>query len=145
MLVGLSKYAGQVVRQRASSPKFQVLDSALFAAMSGRTFAEARSDPEFWGRVTEIAVGAHLANAAACDECDLFYWRDGGHEVDFVVRVGRKVVAIEVKSSRSRTAKAGLLRFAAAFRTDRKLLVGGDGIPVADFLLHPIQHWTRDL
>jgi len=35
--------------------------------------AEARDDREFWGRLTESAVGAHLADAAAGGKCELFY------------------------------------------------------------------------
>ena len=42
MLTGLSKYAGQVVRQRASSPKLQVLNTALMTAGSGYTLEQAR-------------------------------------------------------------------------------------------------------
>lgn len=64
MVTGLPKYAGQIVRRRASSPKLQVMNTALMTALSGYTFDEARSDPEFWGRLVESAVGAHLANAA---------------------------------------------------------------------------------
>lgn len=40
MLTGLQKYAGQVVRQRASSPKLQVLNTALVSAQSGLSFEE---------------------------------------------------------------------------------------------------------
>ena len=35
MVTGLPKYAGQVVRQRGSSPKLQVLNTALMTAQSG--------------------------------------------------------------------------------------------------------------
>ena len=89
MLTGHSTYAGAVVRTRSSSPKLQVLNTALFSAQSGLSAAKARADPEFWGRLTESAVGAHLANAAASGLCDVFYWREGNKEVDFVLRSGR--------------------------------------------------------
>ncbi len=81
------------MRQRGSSPKLQVLNTALMSAQSGLSLDEARADREFWGRLVESAVGAHLANAAAAGECDLFYWREGNQEVDFVVRVGRTLTA----------------------------------------------------
>jgi predicted AAA+ superfamily ATPase len=55
----------------------------------GYTLAEARADREFWGRLVESAVGAHLANAAMRGECALHYWRERNHEVDFVVQAGR--------------------------------------------------------
>lgn len=57
MLTGLSKYSGKVARSRGSSPKLQVFNTALLTAKSGLTPAEARPDAEFWGRLTESAVG----------------------------------------------------------------------------------------
>jgi predicted AAA+ superfamily ATPase len=143
MLVGLPKYAGQAVRQRGASPKLQVLDTALLSALSGYTDGEARADREFWGRLTESAVGAHLANAAAAGVCEVFYWRDRNREVDFIVRAGRQLTAIEVKSGRARDAFPGMEAFAAAFRPKRMLLVGGDGIGIEDFLTQPVEHWVR--
>jgi len=143
MLVGLQKFAGEAVRQRAASPKLQVLNTALMTASSGLSFDEARRDREFWGRLVESAVGAHLANAAATGSGELFYWRDANREVDFVFRTGRRVAAIEVKSGRARESLPGMGAFAAAFRPQRKLLVGGDGISVEDFLSRPVEHWLR--
>jgi hypothetical protein len=143
MLTGLSKYSGKIVRSRGSSPKLQVFNTALLTAQSGLTPVEARADTEFWGRLTESAVGAHLANAAACGLCDLFYWREGNREVDFVLRSGRVVVGIEVKSARAPVTLPGLAAFGEAFRPKRTLLVGGDGIPVKEFLSHPVTDWLR--
>ncbi len=143
MLTGLQKFSGQMVRTRGSSPKLQVLNTALMTAAFGVSREEARGDPEFWGRLTESAVGAHLANAAASGACELFYWRDRNREVDFVVRAGKELVAIEVKTGRTRDARAGVDAFAAAFRPRRSLLVGPDGIPVQDFLSRDVQHWVR--
>jgi hypothetical protein len=65
MVTGLQKYAGESVRQRGSSPKLQVLNTALMTAQSGLRLEEVRRDPDLWGRLAESAVGAHLANAAA--------------------------------------------------------------------------------
>ena len=141
LLVGLAKYSGSAVRARGSSPKLQVLNTALMTAQSGLSPDEARSDREFRGRLIESAVGAHLANAVATAGYDLCYWREGNREVDFVVRFGRKLIAIEVKSGRVREARAGLAAFAAAFEPSRRLLVGGDGIALEDFLLRPVTHW----
>lgn len=143
MVTGLQKFAADRARRRASSPKLQVLNTALLTAQSGLTPREARADPEFWGRVVESAVGAHLANAAATGLCELFYWREGDLEVDFVVRAGRRVTAIEVKSGRRRGRLPGVEAFDSAFRPDRKLLVGGDGIPLESFLERPVEHWVR--
>ena len=142
MVCGLPKYAGDVARSRGSSPKLQVLNTALMTAASGYTLAEARADREFWGRLVESAVGAHLANAAMRGECALHYWRERNHEVDFVVRAGRRLTAIEVKSGRAPQAHPGTAAFAQAFKPKRTLLVGGDGIALDDFLMRPVAHWV---
>jgi predicted AAA+ superfamily ATPase len=144
MITGLQKFAGDVARRRGSSPKFQVLNTALLSASSGRTEADARSDPEFWGRLVESAVGAHLGNGAAADGYELFYWRDRNREVDFVIKAGQRITAIEVKSGMRREALPGMEAFATAFKPHRQLLVGGDGIPVEEFLLKPVEHWLRE-
>jgi len=141
LVVGLQKYAGDVARSRGSSPKLQVLNTALLTAPSGLTLAEARADGEFWGRLVESAVGAHLANAAAGGECELYYWRERNQEVDFVVKAGRRLAAIEVKSGRAPLAHRGTAAFAAAFKPQRSLLVGGDGIELGEFLSRPALHW----
>ena len=92
-------------------------------------------------RLVESAVGAHLANAAAAGVCELYYWRDRNREVDFVVRAGRKVTAIEVKSGRTRETLTGMDAFAEAFKPARTLLVGADGIAIEEFLARPAEHW----
>lgn len=108
------------------------------------SFAEARADREYWGRLVESAVGAHLANAALRDECELYYWRERNHEVDFIVKARRKVTAIEVKSGRAPSAYRGTSAFVEAFAPSRTLLVGGDGISVKEFLSQPVSFWTGD-
>ena len=141
MVCGLPKYAGDAARSRGSSPKLQVLNTALMTVTAGLSPREARSDREFRGRLIESAVGAHLANAAAAGACELFYWRDRGQEVDFVAKAGARLTAIEVKSGRAPQARVGTAAFAAAFKARRTLLVGGDGVPVDDFLMRPVSHW----
>jgi predicted AAA+ superfamily ATPase len=143
-LTGLPKFAGRAVRQRGSSPKLQVLNTALMTAQSGYSVEEMAADPEFRGRLVESAVGAHLANAAGTGSCELFYWREGNCEVDFVVRAGKSLAAIEVKSARRRDTLPGMEAFARAFRPTRRLLVGGDGIELEDFLLQPVEHWVKE-
>jgi hypothetical protein len=102
MLTGLQKFAAGRVRERASSPKFQVLNTALISAQSPLTFEAARKDREFWGRLVESAAGAHLINSAKETGVEVFYWRERNREVDFVLRSGKAVVAIEVNAARTR-------------------------------------------
>lgn len=142
MVMGLQKYATADVRKRSSTPKWQVMNNALMNARSGLTVAQAKRDPEGWGRTVESAVGAHLADGHADGRYELFYWRDRDKEVDFVVRRGDKLTAIEVKSGRPRHAKVGLEAFVAAHGKAKLLLVGGGGIPVEEFLSKPPEHWV---
>ena len=141
MVTGLQKYSGAAVRRRASSPKLQVLNTALMTAQAKITLSEARDDREFWGRLVESAVGAHLAAAATAGDCELFYWRDRSREVDFVVRSGKKLLAIEVKSGRPRNVHSGMTAFDNAFHPARRLLVGGDGIDLETFLSTAVEDW----
>jgi predicted AAA+ superfamily ATPase len=141
MVTGLQKYAGQVVRRRASSPKLQVLNPALMSAQSGYTMEEARADRAYWGRLVESAVGAHLANAAMTGACDVYYWRERNMEVDFVVQSRRLLTALEVNSAAAKETQPGLAAFATEFQPDRMLLIGGDGVSVETFLLEPVERW----
>jgi len=143
MVTGLAKFSGSMVRRRGSSPKLQVLNTALMTAPLGLLMDEARSDRTFWGRLVESAVGAHLANAQSAGTCKVFYWREGNHEVDFVVQAGRSLTAIEVKSGRAKGTLTGMDAFSAAFNPTRKLLVGGDGISIGDFLEEPVEQWVK--
>ena len=142
MVCGLQKYAGDRARSRGSSPKLQVLNTALMTVISGTDPDELRTDREFRGRLVESAIGAHLANAAAAGECELFYWNDRGREVDFIIKVRSRVIAIEVKSGRTPTAHRGTAAFTESFKTHRTLLIGGDGISVEQFLAQPVQFWA---
>ena len=58
-----------------------------------------------WGHYVESAVGAYLISQAYRLQFEVFYWRDGNNEVDFVLRKDGKVVALEVKSNHERTPK----------------------------------------
>jgi predicted AAA+ superfamily ATPase len=144
MVCGLPKYAGDAARSRGSSPKLQVLNTALMTVTAGVSPEDAHSDREFRGRLIESAVGAHLANAAATGECELYYWLERGQEVDFVVKAHSRLTAIEVKSGRAPQAHPGTAAFAAAFKVRRTLLVGGDGISVEEFLNQSVSHWLAN-
>ena len=141
MVTGLQKFTGSAVRQRGSSPKLQVLNTALLSAQADVGPADALADATLRGRLVESAVGAHLANAQAAGQCEVFYWRERNREVDFVVRVGRRVTAIEVKSGRVTGAQPGMAAFRKAYPAARPLLVGGDGVPVEEFLGAAVETW----
>ncbi len=142
MIRGLQKYAGQIVRRRASSPKLLVMNTALMTASCGMGMGEALGDIHFRGRLVESAVGATLANGAMGGRLELFYWAGANREVDFVLRAGKKLTAIEVKSGRRRDQLPGMEAFCREFPVTRKLLVGADGIPLEEFLAAPVETWV---
>lgn len=141
LIAGLSKFSGKRVRQRSSSPKLQVLNTALMSASSRLSFEAAQQDRDYWGRLVESAVGAYLVNSTRGKNIEVLYWLERNQEVDFVLRAGNNLVAIEVKSGRRRERLLGMEAFSKAFRVKRQLLVGNQGVPVEEFLLTPIEHW----
>ena len=143
LLAGLPKYSNRMFRQRASSPKFNVLNTALMTAGSGYSFDEARADRSFWGRIVESAVGAHLFNTAAPD-IRLSYWRESPFEVDYVLQRGPKIVAIEVKSGTKNLTFQGIQVFKQRFRPHCSLLVGEGGIGLDEFLTIPANYWFEE-
>ena len=136
MACGLQKYMGQVVRQRASSPKLQVFNNALLgsvAVLSGDTLTTLQQQPERWGRLVESAVGAellarHLTHQST-QPC-IHYWNDGQREVDYVLRQGADLFALEVKSGAQAGNVSGLAAFCAAHPAARPLVLGTGGLPL---------------
>ena len=142
LIAGLQKYAGQKVRQRASSPKFLVLNTALMSALSHRRLEDVRQDGDAWGRWVETAIGSTLFNGIMGKGMNLFYWQGNNREVDFILSRGRDVVAIEVKSGRRKEhLLPGMEAFSKEFHVKRKLLVGGGGIALEKFFLTPAEEW----
>jgi len=142
MIAGLPRFSGKELRQRGSSPKLLVLNTALMSVQSHASFPDARHQPELWGRLVESAVGAHLMNSAAGTDIRVSYWRESDKEVDFVLQQGTSITAVEVKSGRLRENNAGMDRFSKLYRPQRSLLVGSEGIPLSDFLSKPASDWV---
>ncbi|MFZ2633476.1 MAG: DUF4143 domain-containing protein [Desulfosalsimonadaceae bacterium] len=143
MVAGISKFSGNRIRQRGSSPKLQVLNNALLSVQSNLSFEAARQKRDAWGRLVESAAGAHILNSAIGTDMEVFYWREGNQEVDFVLRAGQTVTAIEMKSGRCRENLPGMEAFEKAFSPQHKILVGGQGIPLEEFFLTPIRHYVE--
>ncbi len=133
LLGGLEKYAGSVIRQRSSSPKFQVYNNALLTSQDNETYSTAIVNPKLWGRLVESSVGAHLLNHSVSERYSLHYWREGNNEVDFILEKGNKVIGLEVKSGAS-SGNVGMGIFNEKFHPNKMLLVGAGGIPYEDFL-----------
>lgn len=133
MVTGLQKFAVDQARKRASAPKFQVFNNALRAVYNDYTFQQAVDNRKVWGLYFESAIGAHIVSQAFADRYDVFYWRDGVMEVDYVMQKKDKVVAIEVKSN-DETSNAGLEAFRTKFRPYRTVVVGKNALPAEEFL-----------
>ncbi len=140
LLTGLSKHTARAASARASTPKLNVLNTALMAVASGYTFEEARADRSYWGRTIESAVGAHLVNTASSNTI-VRYWRDGPHEVDFVLKRGPNTVGIEVKSGATPRPLTGLSEFKRRFNPRSIVVAGGAGVPLHEFLSFSADHW----
>ncbi len=138
LLGGISKYAGEQVRSRASQPKFQVYNNALLSSQSSEKFEDMVLNPKEWGRLVESSIGAHLVNFSQVERYNLYYWRDKGNEVDFIIELGGKTIGIEVKSGRRATNK-GMAIFAEKFNPEKAIVVGTGGITLEEFLqMNPI-------
>ncbi len=142
LLQGLPKWSGAAVRLRSSSPKWLPLNTALISALSKRSFKEWRQEPSSWGRLVEVVVGAHLVNAGRAHGMDVYYWREANREVDFVLRRGKQLTAVEVKSGAKRAARSGLAEFCKRYRA-RALVIGEYGLGLQEFLERPILDWTQ--
>jgi predicted AAA+ superfamily ATPase len=134
LLAGLEKYSGNLIRQRQSSPKFQVHNTALLSAQMPESFQEIQMIPEKWGRIIESAIGAHLLNHARQEGYRLFYWREGNYEVDFVLQYRGKTIAFEVKSGVLQSTH-GIDVFRKKFNPSKMLIIGTGGLPWEEFLM----------
>jgi uncharacterized protein len=141
LLTGIQKIFIRPIHQKASSPKLQVLNTALVSSQANFSFSSARNNGEFWGFLTESAIGAHLLNSSRGTKIEVLYWRDRNREVDFILRLGDKITAIEVKSGRKKESLPGVQAFGDLFRKSKKILVGEQGIKIQEFLSKPACDW----
>lgn len=130
LLTGLPKYVMDASRKYRTIPKLQVFNNGLLTALSdGATYEKVVTDPKQWGRWVESAVGCYLLDKADELEYTVYYWRENNEEVDFVVRRGERLLAIEVKSGR-RQMNSGVGKFREQYHPQHTLMVGGDAMPV---------------
>lgn len=138
VLKGIHKFTSEAIRQRQSSPKLQVYNTALQTATQKKTFKDSMMDPDLKGRLVESCIGAYILSN---QNAKVFYWREGNQEVDFVVQLQGKIIAIEVKSGKKLKAVPGLELFSKKYAVNAKLLVGTGGIPIDVFLKTPLEQF----
>ena len=138
LLCGLQQFAADDARKYKSVPKYQVYNSGLLSANNSLSFRDVYLSPAEWGKWVESAVGAYLVNHADRLEYKVYYWRHDSDEVDFILQRSRQLVAIEVKSGR-RKMNQGLTLFREQFHPTTELVVGGEAMPIEQFLLMDIE------
>lgn len=133
LLCGLQKFSIDMARRKASIPKLQVYNNALKLAYLNTSFENALTDRHLWGRIFESGIGSYLLNQAFKHRFDVFYWRNRNMEVDYILKRGNSVVAIEVKSN-SEQRTEGLEVFRHSFSPKAAFIVGDGGIPPEEFM-----------
>ena len=140
LLGGIEKYASGTIRKRSSSPKFQVYNNALLSAQRNEMFEKITPDPEKWGHIIESVAGAHLINNSAVGDYSVYYWRERGEEVDFVLEKRGKVVALEIKSGHSAFSRKGMNTFCSRFNPDRIYVIDNKSLSWQEFLeIDPVE------
>jgi uncharacterized protein len=119
LLKTLQKYSGSRHSRRSSIPKILPLAPALVHAIIPPS--RIKNDPAWKGRVFELAVGATISRMGG----DLYYWREGNAEVDYVLELDDVLYAIEVKSGRKKNS-AGLQKFITKFPKAIPILIDPD-------------------
>lgn len=132
LITGLSAYSGGEVRRRASSPKLIIQNNSLVTASNPQALAMKDTDAAWRGRLVENAVGAALLQEYTSSTTNLYYWRDGMLEADFVLANGPELFGIEVKSGRPNKI-SGLAAFKKKYPKANPLIIGSSGIPLETF------------
>lgn len=74
----------------------------------------------------ESAVSAYLLGRSQEEGFEVFWWRERGKEVDFVIQKGSKLTVIEVKSGRINNI-GGSLAFKERYPHAFSLIIGSHG------------------
>jgi predicted AAA+ superfamily ATPase len=133
LLSGIEKFSPNIIRQRSSSPKFLVHNTALISAQRSVSFADGIQDAKFWGRMVESSVGAHLINSSYSEGYNIYYWKQDNNEIDFVIEREGNAIALEVKSNDEKI-DTNIKAFHNQFKQVKIILVGEKGLPWPEFL-----------
>ncbi len=88
---------------------------------------------EFWWSYNRKSIACRLlVNGMDDGEYEVYYWRDGNDETDFVLVWGEEVLGLEVKSGR-RTLGVGLASFKTHFPNAKTLVIGTVGLSLELF------------
>ncbi len=133
MLTGLQNYSGNQIRSRKSSPRFMVYDTSLMTYADGSNRRRLLDNATDRGRLVESAVGAYLLARGNEEGFEVYWWRERSDEVDFVIKKGGQLTAIEVKSGRVKNV-GGSLVFKKLHPEALSLIIGSANLSLEDFL-----------
>lgn len=123
LISGLEVFkAGRLVK-RGGSPKLIIWNNGLINALIGHDYRKVREDFSWWGRLVENAVGAHLINHLRDLSYQIYYCRQKGMEVDFVVKSPQNIYAVEVKSGKSQRLLE-MEKFQREYPTMKPIVIG---------------------
>jgi len=134
MLTGLQNFSGNQIRSRKSSPRFMVYDTSLMTYADGSNRQRLLKNPTDRGRLVESSVGAYLLARGAEEGFEVYWWRERSSEVDFVIKKGNQLTAIEVKSGRVKSLGGSLL-FKKLYPEALSIIIGSTNYGLEDFLL----------
>lgn len=134
MLTGLQNFSGNQIRSRKSSPRFMVYDTSLMTYADGSNRQRLLKNPTDRGRLVESSVGAYLLAKGAEEGFEVYWWRERSSEVDFVIKKGNQLTAIEVKSGRVKSLGGSLL-FKKLYPEALSIIIGSTNYGLEDFLL----------
>lgn len=137
MLSAIPKFSDKETTKRRSSPRLMVHDTSLMTSMSDKGRGVLLGDPATRGHLVESAVGAYLLERSVSEGFEVMWWRDRTKEVDFVLRNGASLSAVEVKSG-GESGQSGMAEFLDRNPGARRIVVGGSAAGacgVEDFLL----------
>jgi predicted AAA+ superfamily ATPase len=123
LLKTISKYSGSELSKKSSMPKLLPLAPALIHALNNPSKVMAESD---WrGRIFEVAVGVELFNINK----NIFYWREGNYEIDYVMLQDDIIYAIEVKSGRRKNT-TGLQKFISKYPNAVPIVINSENFEI---------------
>ncbi len=91
----IHKYNPKPLKSRLSSPKIISMAPALIDPQQ-------KKQPEFLGLCFESLIGAELIKS----QLQVYYWREGDYEIDFVVPYKAQLLGIEVKTKKNKSSKS---------------------------------------
>lgn len=148
LLAPLERWSGAKIRQRGSIPKLITLDNGIINAMSNSSFKNTVKDKIFWGRLVENAVGTQLYFIASKTGGELFYFQDRDKEVDYILKIGNRLIAIEVKSGKPAKSPGSLNLFKTRYGKAEVVIISDSkkhnldsvkNINLKDFFLNPVK------